>query len=375
MSSTSAGMTDGVYASAAALAKAEFRLNVGDTYRPPPPPVAAFVWAKEKPGMHLYAPTQGEPALLDAIQQRLAARGATVERDCIQVMPGATGGLSIVSHALLEQGDEVLLLSPFWPLIHGILRVQGVVPVEVPFYTRLDEPGFDVEDVLSRALTSRTAAIYINTPNNPTGRMLSEAQTAAIARFAEAHGLWILADDVYEDLVYEGTYRPIWHREEARARSVVSHSLSKSYGVAGLRVGFTHGPREAMQRVRAVQLYQSYCAPHPMQVLAARVLAECDGWLAETCALYGRAARKAATALGLPVPPAGTFLFFDAAPYFAPGEELSGFLGRCLDRGVLLTNGRASGKDYATWIRLCFTAVPEAQLDVALERLRDVFGR
>ena len=97
--------------------------------------------------------------------------------------------------------------------------------------------------------------------------------------------------------------------------------------------------------------------------------------LAETRALYGRAARKAATALGLPVPPAGTFLFFDAAPYFAPGEELSGFLGRCLDRGVLLTNGRASGKDYATWIRLCFTAVPEAQLDVARERLRDVFGR
>jgi N-succinyldiaminopimelate aminotransferase len=375
MSSTSAGMTDGVYASAAALAKAEFRLNVGDTYRQPPPPVTEFVWANAKRDMHLYAPTQGEPALLDAIQQRLAARGSVVDRDCIQVMPGATGGLSIVSHALLERGDEVLLLSPFWPLIHGILRVQGVVPVEVPFYTRLDEPGFDVTEVLTRALTPRTAAIYVNTPNNPTGRMLSEAETAAIAQFAETHGLWVLADDVYEDLVYEGTYKPIWHLEQARTRSVVSHSLSKTYGVAGLRVGFTHGPRDAMQRVRAVQLYQSYCAPHPMQVLATRVLAESDGWLAETRELYARAGRKAAMAVALPTPRAGAFLFFDASPYFAPGEDLAGFLGRCLDKGVLLTNGKACGKDYTTWIRLCYTAVPEAQLDVALERLRELLVR
>lgn len=374
MSPTSSGMTDGVYASAAALAKAQFRLNVGDTYRQPPPAVGELSWATMKPGAHLYAPPQGEPSLLDAIQRRLASRGATVERDCIQVMPGATAGLSIVSQALLEPGDEVLLLAPFWPLIHGILRVQGVVPVEVPFFTRLDEPGFDLTEVLTRALTPRTAAIYVNSPNNPTGRVLSDAESAAIAKFAEAHGLWILADDVYEDLVYEGASTPIWQHEAARERSIVSHSLSKSYGVAGLRVGFTHGPSTPMQRVRAVQVYQSYCAPHPMQVVAARVLAESDAWLAETRELYGRAARKASTALGLPTPRAGTFLFFDASPYFGPGEDLTGFLGRCLDKGVLVTNGRVSGKDFTTWIRLCFTAVPEAQLDVALERLREVFA-
>jgi DNA-binding transcriptional MocR family regulator len=111
-----------------------------------------------------------------------------------------------------------------------------------------------------------------------------------------------------------------------------------------------------------------------MQVLGARVLRESDPWLAETRRAYASAARKASAAVGIPTPKAGTFLFFDASPYFGPGERLPDFLARCLAKGVLLTDGAVSGQAYDTWVRLCFTAVTEPELDVALERLRSVLA-
>jgi aspartate/methionine/tyrosine aminotransferase len=88
--------------------------------------------------------------------------------------------------------------------------------------------------------------------------------------------------------------------------------------------------------------------------------------------LYAEAGRAAAGAVGLPPPEAGTFLFLDAAPFFRPGEALDGFLGRCLEAGVLLTPGPAAGRDFPTSVRLCFTAVPPADLQQALSRLAGV---
>jgi N-succinyldiaminopimelate aminotransferase len=152
------------------------------------------------------------------------------------------------------------------------------------------------------------------------------------------------------------------------------HTLSKSYALAGARIGYAHGPPAAMQAVRGVQAFNTYCAARPMQLGAARALAEGGGWLAETRRAYAAAARAAAEAVGVPAPESGTFLFFDATPHLAPGEGLDGFLERCLAAGVLLTPGAASGRDYATWVRLCFTAVPPDALRDALSRLGGVLA-
>jgi N-succinyldiaminopimelate aminotransferase len=112
-----------------------------------------------------------------------------------------------------------------------------------------------------------------------------------------------------------------------------------------------------------------------MQRAAARALEAGDAWLERTRALYREAGARAAAALGVAAPEAGTFLALDAAPCFAPGEDLGAFLGRCLDAGVLVTPGAAIGRDYASWIRICFTAVPPEQLDDAIARLARVLGR
>lgn len=348
-----------------------YALNVGDTWREPPACARAEAQrVADHPGLHRYAPVQGEPALLDAIQARLQARGGVpVEREGLQVVVGATAGLAVVVDALLDPGDEVIVLAPYWPLIRGIVASRGAVPVEVPLFDRLDAPGFDPEAALARAVTPRTAAIYVNSPNNPTGRSLPEELVTALARLARRHSLWVIADEVYEDLQYGPPRPPTWARPELRDRTVATHSFSKAYALAGARVGYTHGPEEVMRAVRAVQTFKTYCAPRPFQLAAARALAEGDAWLAETRALYAEAGRRAAEALGTPAPEAGTFLFLDAAPHFRPGEALDGFLARCLEAGVLLTPGPAAGAAYRTFVRLCFTAVDPDALGAALSRL------
>jgi N-succinyldiaminopimelate aminotransferase len=380
VSPTTATLSAGVYSplvqKAAARSERTFALQVGDTWRDPPACARAEAQrTADRPHLHAYAPVQGEPALLDAVQARLRARhGEAVDREAIQVMLGATAGLAVVVDAVIDPGDEVIVLAPFWPLIRGIVASRGATPVQVPFFDQLGAPGFDPEAAVARAVTPRTTAIYVNTPNNPTGRVLRAEVVAALARIARRHDLWVLSDDVYEDLAYADPGPPVWTHPDLRDRTFATHSFSKSYALAGARVGYTHGPTAAMRAVRGVQTFLTYSAPTPFQFAAARVLAEGDEWLRETRALYAGAGRRAALALGLPAPEAGAFLFFDAAPFFRPGEALDGFLERCFEAGVLLTPGTAAGKDYSTFVRLCFTAVPPDELDVAIARVRGVLG-
>src|SRR6185295_2038199 len=206
VSPTTSTLSRNVYDALVAKARRRsdvLRLNLGDTWMEPVPCARAEnQHVADHPLLHAYAPTQGEPALLDAIVERLAQRGRPTEREDIQVVSGATCGLSVACQTLLDPGDEVILPSPYWPLIRGIIASRGAIPVQVPLFTRLDEPGFNLESLLEANITRRTTALYLNVPHNPTGRILSDLQMAAIARVAERHDLWVLSDEVYEEFCY-----------------------------------------------------------------------------------------------------------------------------------------------------------------------------
>ncbi len=349
-------------------------LHVGDTYREPLAAAQAEAQrTADHPRLHNYAPVQGEPALLDAIEERLATRGGPVDRETIQVTCGATSGVSVWAAGLLDPGDEVVILAPFWPLVRGIVAGRGARAIELPFWDRLGDPGFDVEAAIEGAVGARTVAIYVNSPNNPTGRVMPDDALAARARVAARHDLWVLDDETYDDLDYrDARSTPPWARADLRDRTVAAHTLSKTFGLAGARVGFLHGPPAAMRTLRGVQAFQTYCAPRPMQLGAARALREGDAWLAEARSAYAEAGRRAAAVVGVAPPEGGTFLFFDASPHLREGEDVMGLLDRCLEAGVLLTPGAASGSAYARWVRLCYTSVPPRELDDALDRLSRV---
>lgn len=379
---SSVGLSDAVFSRLVTRARARggkvYPLHVGDTYLDPYEGARAEAMrSAEHHRLHNYAPVQGEPALLEAILRHVARRaGVSLDRELVQVVSGATAGVAVVVDALLSPGEELLLLAPFWPLVRGTTQRRGGRAVEVPFFDRLDALGDvdAIEGYLASFVTPRTTAIYVNTPHNPTGWMLARRHLDAIARVAARHDLWVISDEVYEELWFDEEPEPAWTHPGLRERAVVVHSVSKAYGLAGARVGFVHGPAAAMQAIRGVQTFVTYCAPRPFQLAAARVLDEGRQWIAEARAHYRELGRRAADALDLPRPPGGTFFFFDTRGRRRDDESSLGFLERCVDAGVLLTPGTASGKDFEDWVRLCFTTLPPSELDEALARLRAVLA-
>ena len=339
-----------------------YPLHIGDTYLEPAPGCRMEdLRQADHPGLNLYAPPHGHPALLEALETKLG-----VHRDRLLVTGGCTGGLSSTAGALLDPGDEVLVLSPHWPLITGIVREAGGLPVEVDFY--VDVPA-DVWASLAAACTDRTVAIYVNSPNNPTGRVLSRETLQAIVDFARSRELWIWADETYDELVFDGAHTSLGSL--APERCFVAGSLSKVYGMAGNRVGWLLGPPDGrvMQDVRKVLTHRLYSVPTAGQIAAARVLRTGGDWLTAARRAYREAGEAAAAALDLPMPAGGTFLFVDVSSALDDGG-LEAFLHRCLDHNLILTPGTACGALYDHHVRLCFTAARPAVVDRGVQRFK-----
>ena len=198
-------------------------LSVGDTYKEPL--IAARAESQrvaDRPGLHRYAPPQGEAELLGAVSRRLALLGAVVPEQRIQIVSGATSGLSVIAAALLMPGDEVLLPSPFWPLIRGIISGRGATAVQVPLMDRLNE--VDIEATLEAAVTDKTVALYLNTPHNPTGSILDDEQLAAAARVAKRHDLWVICDEAYQDLYFGETPSRAWQHPALAERAEIGRA-------------------------------------------------------------------------------------------------------------------------------------------------------
>jgi N-succinyldiaminopimelate aminotransferase len=291
--------------------------------------------------------------------------------DNVLVTTGATGGLGAVLGAILDPGDDVLVLAPYWPLIVGIVRCFRARPLAVPV---LAEPG-EAEQAVARvrqALTPRTSALYLGTPNNPTGRILPRAWIEALVELCRSEDLWIVADDVYEDYVFEGEHVPT--RSLAPERTFSAHSVSKAWGMAGNRCGWILGPADAMPALAKVGVHAFYSAPTAAQVSAWRALdGRGDAWAAAARETYRRAGVQTARRLGVPEPEGSTFLFLDVAERL-DDRGLHGFLCDCADRGLLLAPGPSFGP-YPHHVRLCFTCAPPDVVARGADVLASILGR
>ncbi len=350
-----------------------YPLHVGDTWMDPPEgchmeDLLTHEWA----GMHRYAPVQGLPRLIDAIVERVRHRtGESIERANVLVTAGATGGLGAVIGALLAPGDEVIILAPYWPLIAGIVTsFHGkVVPVNLLAIHSAD----DLVAAIEGAITPRTAVLYVNTPNNPTGRVLPRRWIEACAEVARKHDLWLVSDEVYEDYVYEGEHA--YARPYAPERTYSAYSYSKAWGMAGNRAGFVIGPASGMDQLRKVSTHTFYSTPTAAQIAAIRAYQDDRGpkWAAAAAAQYAVTGRKAAARLGVPAPEGSTFLFLDVRDHL-DDRGLPGFLEQCVDSGLLLAPGPAFGP-YPAHVRLCFTCSPPDVVLRGIERLAPLLGR
>lgn len=352
-----------------------YPLHVGDTWMEPPEGSRMEdLTVAEHPGMHRYAKPHGLPALLDALVARLETRlGIPVEPEEILIAAGATGGLGAVVGALVDPGDEVLIAAPHWPLIAGIVRSFHGEPVQVPL---IGEPEItsrrDAVAALEHHLGPRTVALYVNTPNNPTGRVIPRDWLEALAAWAREHDLWLLSDEVYEDYVFDGEHA--YTRPLAPERTFSIHSFSKAFGMAGNRVGYVVGPDDVMRQVLKVSTHTFYSAPTAGQLAALQTLdGSGDAWIDEARDKYARIGRRTAARLGVEPPSGSTFLFLDVADHL-DDRGLGGFLEDCVDHGLLVAPGPSFGP-YPTHVRLCFTATPPEVTERGVEILAERLGR
>lgn len=335
-------------------------LHIGDTWRAP---VAAVPSDAQDPDWFRYAPVAGLEPLRHACAARLArTTGAPARAEDVLIAAGATGALQAAVLALVDPGQTVAVLSPAWPLFGGMVRLAGG-KVE-PVVTLASTPP----EVLRRrldALPPNTVALYLNTPNNPTGDLYPEALLAEVVRWARARDAWILSDETYDVLVYEGAHRSI--RALAPERTVVAWTFSKAYGMAGLRVGVLLSPACLSASVARVATFTAYCAPRTGQGAA---LAALEGggleWLRTTRAAYAQLGEHAASRLGVASPPSGTFLFLDAREL--GWESADALRAEAARQGVLLAPGASFGP-FPHHVRLCFTSAPPDAVRLGVARL------
>jgi len=350
-----------------------YPLHVGDTWLEPAEGcrMQDFTVA-EHPGMHRYAPPQGRRELIEAIAGRTVERsGLATEPGNVLVTAGATGALGAVLGAILEPGDEVLVLAPYWPLITGIVRCFHAVPVAVPFLDAADSPETAVE-VVRHHHRPQSVALYISTPNNPTGRVIPRPWIQALVDWATAEGLWIISDEVYEDYVYDGEHTPC--RPLAPERTFSAHSFSKAFGMAGNRCGYVIGPDVVMSEVCKVSTHSFYSTPTASQLAATRALdGRGDAWVRDVREQYRALGVRTAQRLGVESPEGSTFLFLNVEPQLDE-RGLLGLLTDCADRGLFLAPGPSFGP-YPHHLRICFTAAEPDQIDAGVEILAETLGR
>ncbi len=347
-------------------------LHIGDTYLAPP--AGTLEVPTSSRDLSIYGAVPGMDGLREALAAEFQRRGFSAIEGAanIHLGCGVTHALFCAARAVLDPGDEVLVVSPYWPLIPGLLQSAGIRPVEVPLSFRLyQEPELDVAAELEAAITPATRAVYFITPGNPEGQVYSRKQIEAIARVALEHDLWVLADEVYADFVYEGEHLSIARLPSMAERTLTTYSLSKSRALAGARIGCVAGSERAITAAVRISAHTVYNVPVPMQRAALAALVDGEQWPQKARAQYLEARDATAQALldiGINAqrPRGGTFFFLDLSEPLA-GRPLHSMIERAIDEGVYVAPGRAFGAGYERFVRLCFTGVP---LDQILEGVR-----
>lgn len=323
---------------------------------------------------HSYTQPEGLAVFREAVADKLKRTSGLSVEPTTQVVAtvGATGALMATLTAMLDAGDGVILFEPFYSYYLSSLKVQGLRPEPV----RLVGPDFEIsEESLRAAITDRTRAMILCTPNNPSGRRLTAAELKIISAVAEEHDLLVITDEVYEDIYFDSAP----HLAAATVgnlseRTVTISSLGKSFSIPGWRLGYVCGPEQLISPIRIAADSLVVCAPAPLQELGARALNLGEDYFHDLRAMYDRKRRfltEGFAAAGLsPNDPEGSYyLFVDCSRMgVATGAEAAEIL---LERSLV---GTVPGEAFylnqpdLPYVRACFS-LPDEVLAEAVDRL------
>ncbi len=352
-------------------------LEIGQPDVPTFDNVVAAGIAAIRQGRTRYTPSAGIGKLRQAIAEQAGRqRGMEVRSSQVVVGPGAKPALFFPTLALVQPGDEVIYPDPGFPTYAAMIGVAGGVPVPVPLAEEEDF-SFDLA-AFDRSLSDRTRLVILNSPSNPTGGVMPLAALEHIAAAAQARGFWVLSDEIYSRLVYEGAAPSIASLPGMAERTIICDGFSKTYAMTGWRLGYGIMPEALADRVELLLTHSVGCTADFTQWAGVEALTGPQDRVAEVAAEYRR--RRDVLVAGLnAIPgvrcrvPQGAFYAFPNVS--AIGRTSEGLANTLLEEaGVAVLPGTAFGANGEGYLRLCFASSLE-NLRAALERMAAALGK
>ena len=346
-------------------------LSVGDPDFDTPPAIVDAAVDSLRRGRTHYTSMVGIPPLREAIARRhKALTGHDADPEAVIVMSGAQCALFAIMLCLAQAGDEVIVPEPMYVTYEGVMGATGATMVQVPLRS---ERRFHLDPAdVAAAITPRTRAVLINFPHNPTGATITAQELEGVAALCREHGLWLVSDEVYATLTYEGPHRSPVSLPGMAERTVVVDSLSKSHAMTGWRLGWAIAPGDLAHHLENLALCMLYGCPPFVQdaavVALGREFAEIDAMRAE---FRARRDRVAARVNAMPrarciVPEGSMFLMIDVRD---SGLGSTDFAMRLLEaEGVSVLPAEGFGPSARGYLRMSLSA-PIAVLDEACDRL------
>lgn len=318
-------------------------------------------------GDNRYTQTQGIAPLRDRLRKDLSAEMGRDVGDVL-ITSGVSGGLFLAILATIDPGDEAIFLDPYFVMYKHLLTMAGGTPVVVDSYPDF---RFHAERV-ERAITPRTKFLILNSPSNPTGVVMTEAEVRDAVEVAKKHGLLIISDEIYEPFLYGGQEGPGFGVQELRGQgsgargalpsparayenTLILRGFSKSHAMTGWRLGYAAGPEAIVSQMTKLQQYTYVCAPSPLQHAA---LAALDVPMGDAVAAYRRKRDMVFEQLSRKfevVKPEGAFYIFPKAP---AGRTATEFVAKAIENNVLVIPGNVFS-DRDTHFRISYATTDE----------------
>lgn len=346
-------------------------LSIGDPDFDTPPAITEEAVRLLRAGDTHYADILGLPRARAAVaSQHTRLTGQKIGPEQVAIMSGAQSGLFAAAMNILDQGDEALVLEPMYVTYEATIQASGAKLVRVPLKAA-NNFRLDLAD-LERAVTPKTRAIFFASPSNPTGVVLNRADLEGIAALAKKHDLWVVSDEVYSTIIFDGEHVSICGLPDMAERTVTINSLSKSHAMTGWRFGWLVGPTELISHVGNLGLANMYGLPPFIQNASAAALESNIPQVEEMRAIYQRRRDMVMAALGqLPgiicrSPAAGMFMMADVRGTGMSGNDFAWALFR--ETGVATLDATAFGPSAEGHLRISF-AIDEKSLNEACQRI------